>query len=92
MTVEELNRYKDPSFLQTMNIKIESYNTLKHPAPLSEKMLQVSKSVDTLDNDINDTQILNEVFEYRVDILISEDKKIHTKAKLLGIADRVFKI
>ena len=92
LTVEELNRYKDPTSLQTMNIKIESYNTLKHPAPLSEKMLQVSRSVDTLDNDINDTQILNEVFENRVDILISEDKKIHTKAKLLGIADRVFKI
>jgi hypothetical protein len=35
---------------------------------------------------------LNEVFENRVDILISEDKKIHTKAKLLGIADRVFRI
>lgn len=28
----------------------------------------------------------------RVEILISEDKKIHTKAELLGIADRVFKI
>ena len=92
LTVEELNRYKDPNTLQTMNIKIESYNTLKHQAPLSEKMLQVSKSVDTLDNDINDTQILNEVFENRVDILISEDKKIHTKAQLLGISERVFKI
>ena len=40
----------------------------------------------------NDTQILNEVFEGRVDILISEDKKIHTKANLLGIAHKVYKI
>jgi predicted nucleic acid-binding protein len=90
LTVEELNRYKDPITLKTMNIKIESYNTLKHPAPLGEKILQVSRTVDTLDNDNNDTQILNEVFENRVNILISEDKKIHTKAKLLGIDDRVF--
>lgn len=92
LTVEELNRYKDPTTLQTMNIKIESYNMLKHPAPLGERIIQVSKSVDTLDNDINDTQILNEVFENRVDILISEDKKIHTKAKLIGVSERVFKI
>lgn len=92
LTVEELNRYKDPTTLKTMNIKIESYNTLKHLAPLGEKIIQVSRTVDTLDNDSNDTQILNEVFENRVDILISEDKKIHIKAKLLGIDDRVFKI
>lgn len=37
-------------------------------------------------------QILNEVFEGRVDVLISEDKKIHLKANLLGIADKVYKI
>ena len=92
LTVEELNRYRDSTATQTMNIKIESYNTLKYPAPLGEKIQIVSKSVDKLDNDINDTQILNEVFENRVDILISEDKKIHVKAKLLGIGDRVFKI
>jgi len=92
LTIEELNRYKDQDTLNTMNIKIESYNTLKHPAPLGEKILKISKSVDNQNNDLNDTQILNEVFEDRVDILISEDKKIHLKAKLLGISDRVFKI
>lgn len=92
LTGDELNRYKDPITLKTMNIKIESYNILKHPAPLGEKILQVSRNIDTLENDINDTQILNEVFEDRVDFLISEDKKIHIKANLLGIKDRVFKI
>jgi predicted nucleic acid-binding protein len=92
LTVEELERYKDPSALDTMSIKIESYNLLKHQAPLGEEILKVSRNIDNQDNDINDTQILNEVYEERVDILISEDKKIHTKAKLLGIEDRVFKI
>lgn len=92
LTIEELNRYKDPHSLNSMNIKIESYNRLKHPAPLGERILQISKSIDNQANDANDTQILNEVFEGRVDILISEDKKIHTKAKLLGIEHKVFKI
>jgi predicted nucleic acid-binding protein len=92
LTVEELERYKDPNALDTMSIKIESYNLLKHQAPLGEEIIKVSKKIDNQDNDINDTQILNEVFEGRVDVLISEDKKIHTKAKLLGIQDKVFKI
>lgn len=92
LTVEELERYKDPNALDTMSIKIESYNLLKHQAPLGEEILKISKKIDNQDNDINDTQILNEVYEGRVDILISEDKKIHTKAKLLGIQDKVYKI
>lgn len=92
LTVEELERYKDPNALDTMSIKIESYNLLKHQAPLGKEILKVSKKIDNQDNDINDTQILNEVYEGRVDLLISEDKKIHTKAKFLGIEDKVFKI
>jgi hypothetical protein len=75
-----------------MNIKIESYNQLKHQAPLSETIKQISQQVDNTPNDLNDTQILNEVFENRIDLLISEDKKIHTKAHLLGIGGRVYRI
>ena len=92
LTIQELNRFKDTDSLKTMNIKIESYNQLKHQAPLSDTIKQISQQVDSQENDLNDTQILNEVFENRVDILISEDKKILTKAKLLGINDRVFRI
>jgi hypothetical protein len=92
LTIVELNRHKDPNSLKTMNIKIESYNQLKYQAPLSDTIKQISKQIDSLPNDINDTQILNEVFENRVDLLISEDKKIHTKAKLLGISDKVYRI
>lgn len=92
LTIEELNRYKDSDVLNTMNIKIESYNKIKHAAPLGEKIQNISKQIDKINNDINDTQLLNEVFENRVDILISEDKKIHTKANLLGISEKVFKI
>lgn len=92
LTVEELERYKDSNALDTMSIKIQSYNLLKHQAPLGEEILKVSRNIDNQDNDINDTQILNEVYEGRVDLLISEDKKIHTKANLLGIAEKVYKI
>ena len=92
LTIEELNRYKDENSLKAMNIKIESYNQLKYQAPIGDTIQKLSQQVDNQQNDLNDTQILNEVFENRVDILISEDKKIHMKAKLLGIGDRVFLI
>jgi predicted nucleic acid-binding protein len=92
LTVTELNRNKDPKTVETMNIKIGSYNLIRNLAPSSEMLEEVSKKIDITENDKNDTLILNEVFCDRVDILISEDKKIHTKAQLLGIADRVFKI
>ncbi|MGJ7032816.1 PIN domain-containing protein [Niabella hirudinis] len=92
LTLFELNKYKDQEAVKTMNVKVESYNQLKHHAPLSDAIKAVSKQVDTKDNDINDTQILNEVYENRVDLLVSEDKKIHTKAKLLGISEKVFRI
>lgn len=61
-------------------------------APLHDKVTQVSLAIDTLPNDLDDTKLLNEVFCDRVDILISEDKKIHTKAAMLRITDRVFRI
>jgi len=92
LTIEELNRNKDAKTVETMNIKIESYNKIKNVSVLGDKIKEVSLQIDKVGNDINDTQILNEVFEERVDILITEDKKIHTKAKALGIADKVYKI
>lgn len=92
LTIAELNSHKDKNSLKTMNVKLESYNQLKHQAPLSEKIKKISQQVDTNTNDNNDTQILNEAYECRIDFLISEDKKIHIKAKLLGISEKVFKI
>ena len=75
-----------------MNIKLGNYQILKTEAPLSEEVQKVSKNMDTTDNDFADTKLLNEVYCDRVDILISEDKKIHVKANLLHIGDRVFRI
>ena len=91
-TIEELKRNQDPKTVATMTIKISSYNLIRNLAPTSNTLESVSSQIDITPNDKNDTLILNEVFCDRVDILISEDKKIHTKAQLLGIADKVFKI
>ena len=57
LTIQELNRYKDQNSLKTMNIKIESYNQLKHQAPLSNTIKQVSQQVDSQENDLNEYPI-----------------------------------
>ncbi|SOD19767.1 PIN domain-containing protein [Pedobacter xixiisoli] len=92
LTVEELNTHKDRDIVKTINIKIANYHLLKTVAPYEDDIKNVCDSVDNNENDVNDSKILNEVFKGRVDCLISEDKKIHKKANLLGISDRVFKI
>lgn len=92
LTIKELQRYADSDVVHTMKIKLDNYQILQTPAPLKLEVEKVSKKVDTKPNDFDDTKLLNEVYSDRVDILISEDKKIHTKAALLGITDKVFRI
>lgn len=92
LTIEELKRYADRDVVQTMQIKLDNYQILQTPAPLNEEVNNVSKKIDSKPNDIDDTKLLNEVYSDRVNLLISEDKKIHTKASLLGISNKVFRI
>ncbi len=92
VTVSELERNKDPRTVETMKIKIGQYNIIRNIAPGNAIIDAVSKQVDVTPNDLDDTKILNEVYADRVDILISEDNKIHKKAVMLGISSRVFKI
>lgn len=92
LTIKEIERNKDPKTVESFKVKIQSYNQIINPAPDSEILKKISLQIDTTENDQNDTKLLNEVLCDRVEILISEDKKIHTKASLLGISERVFKI
>lgn len=91
-TIEEIGQYRDVRALRTMNAKLENYNALRTEAPMSSEVQQVSERMDVDRNDNVDTRLVNEIFCGRVDALITEDRKIHTKAQLLGISDRVFTI
>lgn len=92
LTVEEINRYKDSQVVSVMNIKLDSYNTLKTEAPFDEPVKSLSTAIDSNPNDVTDSKLLNELLHDRVDIFITEDKKIHHKAQLLGIPQKVFTI
>lgn len=92
ITVEEIKKNSNTQTALVFGVKLQSYEILKTITPLHNNLIEVSDKVDVNLNDKNDTLLLNEVFTERVDFLITEDRKIHQKALLLGISDRVFKI
>ena len=92
ITVNELQKYGNPKKLQTLNIKLQSYSLIKTTAPMADAVKAVSDEMDINQNDLNDSKLLNELFQGRVDILVSEDNKIHTKSEMLGIQDLVYRI
>lgn len=92
LSISEIEKYKNQQVVEVFHIKLDSYEHIEIPSPIQAEVLSVSSKIDVNDSDRNDTQLLNEVFIGRVDILITEDKKVHTKARELNIEDRVFTI
>lgn len=92
ITIGEITKNPNKDTVDTFLRKLESYEQIKYAAPLSKEVEETSQLFDKDENDKGDSALLNEVFVGRVDILISEDKKIHLKAKHLSIADKVYKI
>lgn len=90
-TVTELLRYQDNAVVETISIKIQNYNQLKTIAPDNPQIQAIKNKYDKNVNDLIDSDLLNEVLCGRVDYLITEDRKIHHKAKALRIDEKVFK-
>jgi predicted nucleic acid-binding protein len=92
MTIDEIKRYKHKQTVTSMMIKLDSYHILKTEAPMTTIVRKISEKYDKNSNDINDSRLLNELAAERVDILITEDRKISYKAALLNISNKVFTI
>ncbi|RPD96522.1 hypothetical protein EGM88_09145 [Aureibaculum marinum] len=92
ITISEIETYQNKQVVETFSIKLDSYNRIKNQLPFSKVIKRLSNENDVNQNDINDTHLLNEIFEGRIDLLITQDKKIHLKASKLGISYKVFKI
>ncbi len=92
LTLEEIQKHKDPKVITTFKIKLDNYFLLKTEAPLTPSVANLSQKMDVSPNDINDTRLINELVNHRVDFLITEDKRIHEKARLLNVDSQVFTI
>ena len=91
-TIDEVKKNPNKETVELFLVKMKSYEVIDIPSPLHNDVQTISERFDTTNNDKIDTILLNEVYVERVDILITEDKKIHRKAHELGIQDKVFTI
>lgn len=92
VTIQEISKNPNKETVSAFMAKLQSYEVINIPSPMQSEVQKISEETDATENDKNDTILLNEVFVGRVDILITEDKKIHLKAEKLNIADKVYTI
>ncbi|WP_219126089.1 PIN domain-containing protein [Mucilaginibacter sp. 21P] len=74
-TIKEINKNPNKSTVEAFNIKMDSYELMLTTAPMAPQVKTVSNKYDSNENDVIDSILLNEVYNDRVDLLISEDKK-----------------
>ncbi|MBZ3935729.1 PIN domain-containing protein [Methanimicrococcus blatticola] len=89
---KEIERYITADPAESMTLKLDAYDELKTVAPLDIKVEELSRTTDKNDNDKIDTALLNEVYLGRVDLLVTEDRKLQRKAITLGIPQKVVSI
>ena len=91
-SIQELRKLNNPNMQKLYDAKLSSYVALRTVAPQSEQFKSGLQSSPQSENDAIDNQLLCEVFSGRVDILITEDRRMRNKALSLGISDRVYSI
>ena len=73
--------------------RLNSYNMLENPSKkICDEIKNRFAEIDKSTNDLNDNLILTDVYLGRVDLLVTEDKKIKEKALTLGIQNKVMGI
>ena len=92
LSVAEIEKYEDPEVVKTFKEKLKSYDILPTISVMSNEFNKTLSDFTKNENDKIDNNLLFELFKGRVDLLITEDKKIRSKAKLFNIDDKVYNI
>ena len=88
-TISEIEKFAVKEVKDVFSIKLKSYVVLKSLLEIEETFIKKIKHLNTKENDYIDDCLLFEVYKERVDIMITEDRKIMQKAKCLGLESRV---
>lgn len=91
-SIEEIKKYKDPDTQQSIAVKLEAYEVIKTIKPPDNSFLDLINIPEKSPNDKVDNYLLYEVYLGRVDILITEDCKLRSKAEKIGLDSKVFSI
>lgn len=91
-TIEEIKKYKDPETQEAIAVKLDSYQQIKTIIEPDNEFMSIIKEPERSINDHIDNYLLYEVYVGRVDLLITEDRRLRNKASKVGLSDRVFSI
>lgn len=91
-TEMELRKANNAEQQDIYDARLSAYGKLRSIAQQSQEFIEALEGTPKTDNDEIDNQLLYEAYSGRVDILITEDRKMRKKAASLGIADKVFSI
>lgn len=91
-SIREIQKYKDSQTQDTIAVKLDAYETLKTIKEPDEAFKQRLNFPEKSENDRIDNYLLFEVYSNRVDVLVTEDRKLRNKAQRLGLGNRVFSI
>ena len=91
-TINELRKYSSVQMQELYDAKLSAYSQIKSIAKQTTSFLELLNDTPKTDNDLIDNQLLFELYCGRVDILITEDRKMRLKAKKIGIDDKVYTI
>lgn len=92
LTITELQKFKDSNMQSLYKAKLSAYTVMKNIACQTTDFKDTLADLPKSENDAIDNQLLCEVYLGRVDILITEDRKMIAKAEKLSLADKVFSI
>ena len=90
-SIQEIEKYNYADPREAITLKLDAYNVLKTVAPIDETVNNLMSSCSD-NNDRIDLYLLNEVYSNRVDMLITEDRKMRNKAYELGIGNKILSI
>ncbi|MDR3092811.1 MAG: hypothetical protein LBU33_02720, partial [Endomicrobium sp.] len=91
-TVREIEKYKDKFVRENLLAKLSAYEHIKVVSDPPEDFLKNFINTDKTENDKIDNSLLFYVYSGRADLLITEDKRLISKAESIGIKDKVLSI
>ena len=92
LSIEELRKSNDNVQQRIYDARLDAYTQMKSVAQQTDEFKKLLLDTPKTENDKVDNQLLFEVFSGRVDILITEDRRMRNKANNLGISNKVFSI
>lgn len=88
-SMDDIENDKDENRKSISLSKLRKYGFLEAPPPIDVKLLTASGVSINCANDLVDCTILTALLKDAVHFLITEDRGLHTKARVLKLGDRV---